>query len=303
MMALPPQPASTAEPAEDAGLQTAHAWDAAAEAWDRHAPMLNQWLHEATHRMLDAAGVVPGAQVLDVAAGAGDQTLDIARRVGATGRVLATDISPGILSLARAKLQAAGFGAVQTRVADAQLLAPVLRAQGAGFDAVVCRLGLMFCTAPQQALVGALQALKPGGHFAALVFATPQANPCITTLMLTARRHAGLPPASPFEPGTLLSLGQPGLMASLLAIAGFEQIQTVALAAPMRLPSVQQYIHFVQTAGLPIRAILQGLPPAAQAAAWHDIEQQLVRFNTGDGWVGANELLLCSATRPLTIAR
>lgn len=304
-------PTPSAKNAIDAGTDTAHAWDAAAEAWDRHAPMLNMWLRAATDRMLDAAGVVPGAQVLDVAAGAGDQTLDIARRVGASGRVLATDISPAILALARAKLQAAGFGAVQTCVADAQALQPAVqaviqtamqtetKAHGAGFDAVVCRLGLMFCTAPQRALAGAWQALRPGGRFAALVFSEPQANPCITTLMSTARRHAGLSPASPFDPGTLLSLGRPGLLQQLLTDAGFEQIQTVAVAAPMWLPSVQHYTQFVQTAGLPIRAILQGLPPAAQAAAWRDIEEQLACFNSGDAWVGANELLLCSAARPV----
>ena len=53
--------------------------------------------------MLDAAAVSEGAAVLDVAAGAGGQTLAAARRVGPTGRVLATDISPAILDLAAAQ--------------------------------------------------------------------------------------------------------------------------------------------------------------------------------------------------------
>jgi ubiquinone/menaquinone biosynthesis C-methylase UbiE len=42
--------------------------------------------------MLDMAGVGAGARVLDVAAGAGGQTLAAARRVGPSGSVLATDI-------------------------------------------------------------------------------------------------------------------------------------------------------------------------------------------------------------------
>ncbi len=49
---------------------------------------------------------------------AGDQTLDIAHRVGATGEVLATDISGAILALAHDKLRAAGFSQVRTQVAD-----------------------------------------------------------------------------------------------------------------------------------------------------------------------------------------
>ena len=67
----------------------------------------------------------------------------------------------------------------------------------------------------------------------------------------------------------------------------------------MRLPSVRDYIHFVQTAGLPIMAILAPLPLAAQQAAWLDMESQLQRFSSGSEWLGPNELLLCSATRPL----
>ena len=275
-----------------------HAWDAAAVGWDQHAPMLGVWLRESTTALLDACGIRLGARVLEVAAGAGDQTVDIAHRVGPTGRVLATDISPRILELARAKLQRAGVGHVQTRVADAQALGLADGDPQASFDAVVCRLGLMFCQQPLAALQGARCALKPGGRFGALVFSAPPSNPCIMIMASIALRHAGRAPAAPFEPGTLLSLGRPGLMAELLASAGFTHIEVDAVAAPMRLPDVQDYIDFVQSAGLPIMAILAPLSAAAQSAAWQDIKQQLQRFNSAGAWIGPNELLLCVATRP-----
>ena len=272
-------------------------WDAAAAGWDRHSGLIRHWLQEATAAMLDAAGVCAGSRVLDVAAGAGDQSLDIAARIGSTGQLLITDISAGILALAERKLRASGCTRVEALHADAQQLL----LDGAGFDAAICRLGLMFCTSPQQALQGILQALAPGGRFSGLVFAGPEHNPCIAALGATALRHAGLPPATPFKAGTLMSLGQPGLMNGLLAAAGFSNIVVCPLDAPMRLPSVRHYIDFVQTAGLPIMAILAPLPAASRAAAWQDIEQQLQRFNTGDEWVGPNQLLLCTATRPLPV--
>ena len=50
--------------------------------------------------MLDASKITAGSRVLDVAAGAGGQSLAAARRVGPTGHVLATDISPAILDYA-----------------------------------------------------------------------------------------------------------------------------------------------------------------------------------------------------------
>ena len=64
---------------------TREQWQEAAAAWDRWGPTLENWLGPATEAMLDAAGVRPGARVLDVAAGAGGQTLAAARRVGPDG--------------------------------------------------------------------------------------------------------------------------------------------------------------------------------------------------------------------------
>src|SRR6187549_3214005 len=75
-------------------------WESAAEAWDRWGPLLARWLGPATEAMLDLAAVGPGSKVLDVAAGAGEQTITAAQRAGSKGRVLATDISPAILRYA-----------------------------------------------------------------------------------------------------------------------------------------------------------------------------------------------------------
>src|SRR5688500_8543169 len=90
-------------------------WEDAAEAWHRWGPAIETWLGPATERMLDAAGIGVGDRVLDVAAGAGGQTLAAARRVGPDGHVLATDISPTILEYAAKAATDAGLGNVSTR--------------------------------------------------------------------------------------------------------------------------------------------------------------------------------------------
>ena len=281
---------ATGRPASDGD----HPWDKAAEGWSRNSALVNAWLDQVTPAMLAAAGVGPGSRVLDVAAGAGGQTLEIAHRVGLSGYVLATDISTRILELAGTNLRAAGLRNVGTRVVDAQALGLA----GAGFDCAVCRLGLMFCEQPQSALAGIAAALKPGGRFAAVVFSGPQANPCVSILMATACRHAGLLPPSPSTPGSLFSLGQPGLMAQLLEAAGFADVRVQAMAAPMRLPSSAHYLDFIRSSGSPIMQILAPLSGPAQAAAWDDMAGQLDRFAAGGGWEGPNELLLCSGTLP-----
>jgi SAM-dependent methyltransferase len=279
-----------------ANIAFIHPWDKAAAGWNSHAAVIHAWLADATAALLAAAHIGPGARVLDIAAGAGDQTLDIARCVGAHGHVLATDVSAAILALARDNARAADFNNIDTRVADAQALG----LEGAAFDAAVSRLGLMFCEAPLQALREARAALKPGGRFSALVFSQPQHNPCLGVLMSTALRHAGLPPRSPYAPGTLMSLGEPGLLARLLHTAGFTGIEMRTIDAPFHWPTSRDYVDFVRTSGTPIMEILAPLPLGVQRAAWDDMAAQLHVFDTPGGWVGPNELLLCAAATPLS---
>lgn len=268
-------------------------WDRSATGWNAHTMEIRAWLRQATDVMLDMAGIGPGASVLDVAAGSGDQTLDIAQRVGPNGRVLATDLSSAILALAQLNARQAGLNNVQTLVADGEAL-PV---EAATFDAVVCRLGLMFFPAPLQGLRGMQRALRPGGRICTMVFSRPDRNPCIGILMSTALKHAGQPARDPFQPGGLLSLGKPGLVDHLFHEAGFQNIATTALDAPFSLPTARHYLDFVRSSASPIQQILSRLTPEAAAAAWAEMEERLGVFTTADGWVGPNELLLTAAQR------
>jgi len=276
-------------------------WNAAAPGWDAHSPQIRGWLRTATDAMISMAGVREGSRVLDVAAGAGDQTLDIAARVGPSGAVVATDLSPAIVALAQERARRAGigqdFGQVQCVVADGEDL-PV---EAGSFDAAVCRLGLMFFPDPLQGLVEMHRALRPGGGVCTVVFAGPQNNPCITILMATALRHAGLPapePGAPVVPGSLFSLGRPGHIDALFKEAGFRDVATTAVDAVFHLPSVDDYLAFVRSSASPILQILARLGAAAAEAAWNDIREQLRVFDTPTGWAGPNELLITAARRP-----
>ncbi|CAN5115362.1 hypothetical protein BH10PSE16_BH10PSE16_34810 [soil metagenome] len=274
---------------------TRQAWDRAASGWNRQTPAIHDWLMAATADLLDAAHIAAGMRVLDMAAGTGDQTLEIARRVGPEGHVLATDLSEAMLRLAQDNARQAGLAQVETRVSDAEALA----VEAASFDAAVCRLGLMFCPDPVQALRQMHHALKPGGHAAVLVFSEPQRNPCIGILMTTALRHAGLPPQGPFQPGSLLSLGKPGLLESCFSQAGFTGVAAARIYAPFQLPSARDYLNFVRASASPILQLLGHLAPQAQEAAWADMEEQLDVFEMPEGWEGPNELLLAHGVRPV----
>jgi SAM-dependent methyltransferase len=267
---------------------TREQWDTCAAGWNRKTPQIRAWLRASTEAMLDMAEIKPGARVLDVAAGSGDQTLDIAGRVGPKGSVLATDLSPAILAFAKDNARRNGFQNVETQTADGE----TLDVREASFDAVICRLGLMFFPDPGRGLMEMRRALKQGGRICTMVFSSPDRNPCVAILLSTALKHAGLPPRDPYQPGGLLSLGKPDLIDTLFGMAGFSQIATTKVAASFRLPSVGDYLDFVRTSASPVIQLLSGLEKARQQAAWAEIEDKLSAFNTAEGWEGPNELLL-----------
>lgn len=269
-------------------------WDAAAAGWDAHSPVIRTWLRSATDTMIAMAGVIEGSRVLDVAAGAGDQTLDLAERVGPSGAVVATDLSPAIVAFAQDRARRAGFDQVQCRVADGE----ALPFEAASFDAAVCRLGLMFFADPVRGLREMHRVVRPGGGLCTIVFSSPEKNPCVAILMATALKHAGLPARDPEAPGSLFSLAHPGRLDSLCHAAGFCDVATTAVDAVFRLPSVDDYLDFVRSSASPILQILATLDAGRTDAAWDDIKEQLHAFDTSDGWEGPNELLITAARRP-----
>jgi ubiquinone/menaquinone biosynthesis C-methylase UbiE len=82
---------------------------------------LRQSLYSAaTEQMLEAAHLKSGDNVLDIAAGTGDQSRTAARLVGPSGSVLATAISQEMLDVAARLAQQEGLSNATTRVMNAE---------------------------------------------------------------------------------------------------------------------------------------------------------------------------------------
>lgn len=267
-------------------------WEAAAEAWHRWAPTLRKWLGPATDRMLDLAGVASGARVLDVAAGAGDQTLQIASRVGPAGRVLATDISPAILAFAAAASERAGFGHVTTRAMDGEQL----ELEDATFDVVVSRVGLIYFPDQQRALSEMRRVLVPGGRVAAIVYSTPARNGFFSAPVAVVRRHAQLGAPVLGQPGPF-SLGGPGVLEDALARAGFSEIRAERIEAPLRMESAAACLRFEQESFGALHQMLSSLDAAGRDTAWEEVGRALGEFERDGAFVGPCELVVAVGTK------
>jgi len=262
-------------------------WEDAAAAWHAWGPTLEEWLGEATTLLLDAAGVTTGSRVLDVAAGAGGQSIAAAQRVGDAGAVLATDISPAILDYAAAAATAAGLTNVRTRELDGERL----DVDAAAFDAVISRLGLIYFPDQPGALAGQYRALRPGGRISAIVYSTADRNGFFSVPVSIIRRRAQLPPPAPGQPGSF-SLGGPGVLEDAFRQAGFRDVGSQAIPAPLRLPRAADCVRFERESFGALHQMLAGLTPEEQEAAWQEISTELARFEGADGFEGPCELIV-----------
>src|SRR3712207_6179046 len=267
---------------------TREQWQTAAEPWHRWGPTLEAWLGQATETMLEMAEVGPDARVLDVAAGAGGQTIAAAKRVGSTGYVLATDISTNILEYASEAAQQERLTNVETRVMDGEDLEEL---EEGTFDAVISRVGLIYFPDQQRALTGMLRALKPGGKIAAVVYSTPERNKFFSIPVSIIRRRAQLPPPLPGQPGPF-SLGGDGVLEEAYRQAGFREVRTQTVPSPLRLSSAAECVRFERESFGALHQMLSGLPESERGGVWEEIEEELRQFEEAEGFQGPCEMVV-----------
>lgn len=272
---------------------TCKQWDGAAEAWNRWSPLLSRWLGPATETMFDMTGIGRGSRVLDVAAGAGEQTMAAARRVGPHGYVLATDLSSGILAHAAENARLAGFANVETLVKDGEALDEIAAKP---FDAVISRVGLIYFPDQQRALTGMRGHLREGGRIGAITYAAAELNGFFSVPVAIIRRRAALPPPLPGQPGPF-SLGDPAVLERRLLEAGFRDVEIARNDAPLRLGSALECLQFEQESFGALHQMLGGLSAPEQDAAWAEIEEALGAFESAGRFEAPCQMLVAAATR------
>jgi SAM-dependent methyltransferase len=252
-------------------------------------------MEAATETMLAMAGVEAGTRVLDLACGAGSQTLRAAQRVGAQGHVTASDIANTMLHHVQENSRSAGLTNVTTLTGAAE----DLDVASESFDAVICRLGLMLFVNPAKALLAARRALRPSGKVAVVAFTTPAANPFMAKPMQILLRRAGKPPPARGQPG-IFALGAPGVLERLLSDSGFVGVEQRTLAVPLRMPSAGQALAMMQEAFGAYRAVVSDSPEAVQVAAWAEVAETLQDFETRMGFVAPAEVLVAAGVKPVS---
>jgi len=141
-------------------------FDSVASKYDVMNDLMSMGLHRAWKAYTVAvANLREGQRVLDIAGGTGDLARAFAKKVGAQGTVVHTDINEAMLRQGRDRLLDEGL-VLPTLICDGERL-PF--ATGS-FDLVSVAFGLRNMTHKEQALAEMNRVLKPGGRLLVLEF-------------------------------------------------------------------------------------------------------------------------------------
>lgn len=292
MSVAAPVPMPPLDPGEFKAAQR-QAWGEAAEGWKTWWRIFESSAQSLNERIVDLAEVREGHRVLDVATGIGEPALTAARRVGATGRVLATDLAPPMLAIASERASALGLTNVTFREMDAESL----EVGPGSFEAATSRWGLMLFQDPRASARGVHRALKRGGRFAAAVWGPPERVPFLAIPHVITVRELKVPPPPPGTPGPF-SLAAEGALEDVLTSAGFGDVRTEVLSVAFEFASANEYTRFLGDLSATLRKALAEQPKAEQARVWAEVEREAGRHALPDGRLRlVNEVRCVSAAR------
>ena len=242
------------------------------EQRERHERMLGRL----TARLLAAAQIQDGQNVLDAGCGCGEVTILAARATG-SGHALGVNFSRILVAEARRLAAAAGVANARFEVADVQV-----HPFGTGiFDVVLSSFGVMFFDDPAAAFGNLRKALRRGGRLAFLCWRTREENPIFTFGFAGAAERLGF--RGPAGPSAAFSLAGRGRVGALLSGAGFGGIECEKADEPMLAGRDVDDVLEYERASPSTAEILAGLSAAQAAELTRQVRDRLVAYASPDG--------------------
>lgn len=183
-----------------------------AASFDRRVNYDDDYTVSRATQLVELAQLQPGHAVLDIATGTGIVAVLAARAVGAKGRVIGCDISPGMLDQARKKIRAKRLRNVELTEADVEKLDFAAES----FDAILCSSAMMWLTDIPAALRKCRTWLKPGGL---LAFSCYSESSFMIPLLVRACARFGVSLTNCNQ-----VLGTPERVRAVVKEAGFEKV-------------------------------------------------------------------------------
>jgi ubiquinone/menaquinone biosynthesis C-methylase UbiE len=296
----------------------AASYDPLTEEFDRFSPRVSTPF---VRQMIELASVSTGERLLDVGTGTGIVAIEAAKAIGPTGRVVGVDLSENMLAAARAKAEHLGLSRIS---GFHRMDAERLELPDGSFDTVLCLFALLHFPDPVRALLEMRRVMKPGGRLVLAVGSRPPRS--IRALVhyvgrlpgyvreLGGRQLVGprfldslvrsMCPPSP-EPEESLtarsSLNRTGQTRSLVARAGFTQIDELWSGHALILPTVDEFWDMQRTFSSVARKRLAAAPESVREAVEAEFRKRCnVVLARGGELVYPYGAFMLRANRPLS---
>jgi SAM-dependent methyltransferase len=269
--------------------------DKTVAAWRKWHAQIAAFTQGATAAILESAHLRPGMRVLDLASGVGDPALSIASEVAPSGRVTATDLGPGMITLAEELARKKGLANIEFREASAESL-PF---PDESYDVLTCRFGIMFFPDLPKALRECLRVLKPGGSVVFVAWGKKE-QPFFTTTAGIVLKHVPVPPPPPDPDGpSLFMFGERDRLRRALGAAGFSNVhEEDRIIAGRWTSSAEQYWEQFTEVAAPFRPLIEQLTPDKMAQAKSEVLAGLKKFWTGKELNMPLEIVIGTGIRP-----
>jgi len=269
--------------------------DRTVAAWRKWHAQIATFTHGATEAIIEAAHLRPGMRVLDLASGVGDPALSIAKEVAPSGRVTATDLGPGMMSLAEELARKKGLTNIDFREANAESLPFADKS----YDVLTCRFGVMFFPDLPKALCECFRVLKPLGR-AVFVAWGKKGQPFFTTTAGIVLKHVPVPPPPPDpDAPSLFMFGDRDRLRRALEAAGFSNVhEEDRIVAGRWASSVEEYWEQFTEVAAPFRPLIDQLTPEKKDQAKAEILAALKKFWSGKELNMPLEIVIGTGIRP-----
>jgi len=260
-------------------------------SWNKFSPGWKKWdaftmgfLQPHGNAMIEILKPSGALKVLDIAGGTGEPSLTIASMLDG-GHVTITDLSDGMLDVARGKATERGISNVDLQTADAC----ELPFEDNSFDLVSCRMGFMFFPDMMMAAKEIVRVLKPGGRFATTVWGLPENNFWVTCMVKNINEQIGWPAPPPGAPG-MFRCAPSNLMKDLFEKAGLNDVTQTEIQSIMDCRDAQEYWDMMTEVAAPFVAALQDADDATVEHVHQGVLADMsARFPDGkidtSGWV------------------
>ena len=266
-------------------------WNNAAAGWQTWWETIERTAHKVSNKLVELAEIQPGDRVLDIATGIGEPAITAARKVMPNGKVVATDISPKMLAIAKTRAKSLGVdGIMEFRESDGERID--LSSSTTKFDAILSRWGLMFFPNLSAALVSFRELLVTNGRLSAAVWSSPSKVPWLDLAFSTVSKQINAPAPSPGTPGPF-ALADIDVLKQYFSQAGFKDIKTSTFQITLELDSPESYTKLHQQTATRIHAMLANQTEEVKKEAWNSVTEAVWQYADSHGRVNLDNEVIC----------